>query len=64
VRLIFTIILAGLLLATMTIVKAAWQHGNRPQEAEPEIRSTHGPDVSHCFKEEEERELWDCIRHE
>lgn len=22
------------------------------------------PDISHCFKPEETRELWDCIRHE
>lgn len=22
------------------------------------------PDISHCFKPDETRELWDCIRHE
>lgn len=23
-----------------------------------------GPDISHCFADDETRELWDCIRHE
>lgn len=59
-----TIIVVGLLAITLAIIKAAWQHGHRPMPTKLQARASHGPDISHCFSEEEERELWDCIRHE
>lgn len=53
-----------LLAMTLTIVQAAYQHGNRPTPPTVEVRESYGPDISHCFLPDEPRELWDCIRHE
>jgi hypothetical protein len=27
------------------------------------VTQSYGPDIRHCFKPDETRELWDCIRH-
>jgi hypothetical protein len=49
---------------SIVIVKTAHDAAaSRHTKTLPEIRLTIGPDVSHCFSEEEERSLWDCIRH-
>ena len=38
-----------------------WQSA---QAQVPTVGTTdYRPDISHCFKPEETRELWDCIRH-
>ena len=32
-------------------------------DATPQPRQDYRPDISHCFDEGEQRELWDCIRY-
>ena len=63
-KLTATIIVACLLAMCLPIIKAAWLHGQQAPIPIPKARESHGPDISHCFSEAEERELWDCIRHE
>lgn len=29
----------------------------------PTPRQTIGPDIKHCYDPDEQRSLWDCIRH-
>lgn len=36
---------------------------NAMEPPTPTQMSQRGPDISHCFAEGEERDLWDCIRH-
>lgn len=63
-KLTATIIVAGLLAMSLPIIKVAAEHGSRPLPKQAKARESYGPDISHCFSEEEERDLWDCIRHE
>lgn len=59
------VIIACLIWLALYIVGAIHIYQNAAGNLTQRVNPTPiGPDISHCFKPEETRELWDCIRHE
>lgn len=58
------IIIAALFLTCAYLLGAIMFWQSAQAHGGTEVRySDHRPDISHCFKPDETRELWDCIRH-
>jgi len=51
-------------LISVTVLATLWHKVYAQPTPAPAQVSQLGPDISHCFNDDETRELWDCIRHE
>lgn len=64
---IIAVVVSGIILLAIYLMLAIWGYEQSKRVAaltpQPVIPKDYRPDISHCFHTDEERELWDCIRH-
>ena len=63
---IVALALTALALSWVILCIAFWNHAvaaSVTTPVTPSVITSHQPDISHCFADDETRELWDCIRH-
>ena len=62
---IIALAMSGLAALVLYLLLAIWGFEKAKANAapQPQVPTDYRPDISHCFHTDEERELWDCIRH-